>query len=98
MISLDGRIRSMKILSEPIDAIVKFTKGKGHPVPYKFRYADKEQLNHEIKIDKIVTITELKLAGIRSIIYLCQSKIDGIEMLYELKYLISDCKWELYKM
>jgi hypothetical protein len=91
-------MRRMKILSEPIDAIVKFTKGKEHPVPYKFRYADKEQRNHEVRIDKIITVTESKLGGIRSIIYLCQSKIDGVAMLYELKYLISDCRWELYKM
>ena len=88
----------MKILAEPIDEIVKFTKGKAHPNPYKFRFTDEEHRNHEIKIDKIITVTESKLAGIQSIIYLCQSEIDGVAMLYELKYLVTDCKWILYKI
>ena len=87
----------MKILAEPIDAVVRF-KGKEKPIPYKFRYADKEEVVHEVRVDKILMSEETKLAGIRAYIYLCQSNIDGISRLYELKYLISDCRWELYKM
>ncbi len=87
----------MKILAEPIDAIVKFI-GKDKPMPYKFRYADKEGLYHEIKIDKIIMVEEIKLAGIRAIVYCCQSSFSGEMRLYELKYLIADCRWELYKM
>ena len=87
----------MKILAEPIDAIVKF-KGKEKPTPYKFRYSDKDENYHEIKIDKILMVEETKLAGIKSIIYLCQSEIEGVAKLYELKYIISDYRWELYKM
>lgn len=87
----------MKIVAEPIDAIVKF-KGKEKPIPYKFRYVDKDQVYHEIKVDKILTIEEAMLAGIRSIKYLCQSEIGDIIRLYELKYIISDYRWELYKM
>ena len=49
----------MKILAEPIDAIVKF-KGREKPIPYKFRYADKEEIYHEIKIDKILMIEKQK--------------------------------------
>lgn len=87
----------MKIVAEPIDAVVKF-KGKEKPTPYKFRYTDKEEICHEVKVDKILTVEETKLAGIRSIKYLCQSEIDGIVKRYELKYIISDYRWELYKM
>lgn len=87
----------MKILAEPIDTVVKF-KGREKPMPYKFRYVDKEEVYHEIKVDKILMVEEIKLAGIRSLKYLCQSEINGMVKLYELKYLISDCRWELYKM
>lgn len=86
----------MKILSEPIDAMVKF-KGKEKPLPYKFRYMD-DEVYHEIKIDKIMTIEETKIAGIRSYIYRCQSQIKGVEKIYEIKYIIGECRWELYKM
>jgi len=87
----------MKILAEPIDAIVKF-KGKDRPLPYKFRYSDKQSMTHEIKIDKVILIEETKIAGIRAYVYRCQREIDGTCKIYELKYLISDCRWELYKM
>jgi len=87
----------MKILSEPIDAIVKF-KGREKPMPYKFRYIDRDRVPHEIMIDQILLVEETKIAGVRAFVYRCQSEIDGVCRLYELKYLISDCRWELYKM
>lgn len=87
----------MKILSEPIDALVMF-RGKDNPRPHKFRYFDRDSLAHEIKIDKILQIDAKKTAGIRALVYRCQSEIEGIVVLYELKYLIEECRWELYKM
>lgn len=87
----------MKILAEPIEAVVRF-KLKEKPIPYKFRYSDKDGIYHEVKIDKILMVEETKLAGIRAIVYLCQSEIEGTAKLYELKYLVSDYRWELYKM
>lgn len=87
----------MKILAEPIEAVVRF-KLKEKPIPYKFRYADVDETYHEIKVDKIIMVEETKMAGIRAFVYRCQSEIDGTMKLYELKYLVSDCRWELYKM
>lgn len=87
----------MKILAEPIDAIVKF-KGGEKPMPYKFRYCDGDGNSQEVKVDRIITCDESKIAGIRAFIYRCQSEVDGIEKLYELKYIVHDCRWELYKM
>jgi len=87
----------VKILAEPIDAVVRF-KGKEKPIPYKFRYTDREEMSHEVKVERILMVEETKLAGIRAFIYRCQSEINGTLKLYELKYLVSDCRWELYKM
>ena len=87
----------MKILAEPIDAIVMF-KGKDVPRPYKFRYMDQGDMTREIKIDKIIQTEETKIAGIKTLLYRCQSEIGGMTILYELKYLINECRWELYKM
>jgi hypothetical protein len=87
----------VKILAEPIDAIVKF-KGTEKPMPYKFRYNDGDGRTHEVKVDRVLVCDETKLAGVRALVYRCQSMLDGEERLYELKYLIHDCRWELYKM
>ncbi len=87
----------MKILAEPIDALVMF-RGKDNPKPYKFRYSDRAAVSHEVKIDKVLQVDETRTGGIKALIYRCQSQIDGQSVLYELKYLIADCRWELYKM
>jgi hypothetical protein len=87
----------VRILAEPIDAIVIF-KGKNKPRPFKFRYCDGDDVIHEIKIDKIIQEEETKIAGIKAFIYRCQSEIDGSIKVYELKYRVAECRWELYKM
>lgn len=89
----------MKILAEPIDAIVTFkSEGTKPPRPYKFRYKDRESNSHEIRIDKIFNVEEWRLAGVKSLIYKCSSVICGVEKLYEIRYIIDECRWELYKI
>lgn len=87
----------MKILAEPIEAAVWF-KSKKKPHPIKFRYSDREGLIRKVNVDKIISIDEVKIAGIRAFVYRCQSEMDGAMKAYELKYLVDDCRWELYKM
>ncbi|MGI6777685.1 MAG: hypothetical protein ACOX7R_06555 [Acetivibrionales bacterium] len=87
----------MRILMKPIEMIAWFTKD-GKPSPIKYRLADGEGRNTVIKVDKLITREEEKLAGNRMVIFRCQSFIDGIERVYELKYEISTCKWFLFKM
>ncbi|GAB1476139.1 hypothetical protein MASR2M70_09710 [Bacillota bacterium] len=87
----------MKIIAEPIDALVMF-RGRDNPRPYKFRYFDRDSLVHEVKIDKVLQVDEIRTAGIKALVYRCQSEINGLQILYELKYRIEDCRWELYKM
>jgi hypothetical protein len=87
----------VKILAEPIDAVVTF-KGQEKPIPKRFRYIDRSGRFQEIRVDRILVCTETKVAGIRAFVYRCQSTIRGEEKLYELKFLVQDCRWELYKM
>lgn len=87
----------MKIVAEPIDALVLF-KSKEKPMPYRFKFTDKEGVRMEVKIDKILYTEENKLAGVRAFIYNCQSRIGNEEKRYELKYIVADCRWEIYKI
>lgn len=87
----------MKILAMPIEAAAWF-KLKEKPQPVKFRYKDEEGMVHQIKVDQIQFVEEIKIAGIKAYVYRCQSQVGGMEKLYELKYLVNDCRWELYKM
>ena len=87
----------MKLLMRPIDAIVVF-RGSGKPLPYKFRYTESNGECREIRVDRIILVDEQRIAGSRSLVYDCQSDIDDCERRYQLKYLVNDCRWELYKI
>lgn len=86
----------MKVLMKPIQMIAWFTEaGKPNPVKFKFAYGDD---CITIKVGKVITVEEEKIAGNRMYLYKCQSFIDDTEKLYELKYEINTCKWFLFKL
>lgn len=89
----------MKILAEPIDAIVTFrAEGGKNPRPYKFRFKDRDERYYEIKIEKIFNVEKWRITGRNSLVYKCSSTVNGVEKLYEIRYIIEECRWELYKM
>jgi len=82
----------MKIVMKPIEMIAWFNKdGVLTPVRYKIE-------DNVIKVDQVTSKSEEKLAGSRMIIYRCQSEINGVLRLFELKYELQTCKWFLYKI
>ncbi|QRN86218.1 hypothetical protein JR334_03060 [Clostridia bacterium] len=87
----------MKIVSSPIETIVWF-KEKDHPRPVRFRIKEEDGSYTLINVDRILEVHPQKIAGIASLIYRCQSLIDETERRYELKYLIQECRWILYKI
>lgn len=87
----------MKVVAKPIDTIVVF-KGKNHPMPYKFRYTDDFGESREIYVGKVIHVDKLRLAGVDSLVYECQSSVDDCDTRYQLKYYIQSCSWQLYKI
>lgn len=87
----------MKIVAKPIDIIVTFRNGQ-KPTPYKFQYLEINGEKRVMIIDKVIDIEESKTAGIASIIYTCQTAIDNLIHIYQLKYIVNECKWQLYKL
>ena len=87
----------MKVLMKPIKMIAWFNE-EGVPTPVRYNMTLEDQSNITIKINRIIHKREEKLAGNRMLIYTCQSVINNIEKIYELKYELSTCKWFLYNM
>lgn len=83
---------NMIVLMKPIDMIAWFTKD-GIPKPIRYRLD-----NEVIRVQKVTSMSEEKLAGNRMIIYRCQSEINGILKLFELKFELQTCRWYLFKM
>ena len=88
----------MKIVSRAISAIAVFKYDYGTPMPYKFKMQDDSAEEIEVKIGSILQVSRSKIAGKDSLIYQCQSIIGDIEKRYELKYIIPECRWLLYKI
>lgn len=87
----------MKILMQPIEMIAWFTL-EGAPNPLRYKMISDDASNVVVKVDRVVTRSEEKLAGNRMIIFRCQSEINGFLKLFELKYELNTCKWYLYKI
>ena len=85
----------MKIVAKAIEVVAWFQK-EGLIRPVRFRVEGEDGFK-VIKIDQIIQMEEEKYAGNRMILFRCQSTIDGIERMYEIKYEIETCQWMLYK-
>ena len=87
----------MRIVAKPIDVIATFGSQK-KPVPYKFKFYQASGEKVEVLVNQIRCVEESRLAGIDSLVYTCQSLIGGEEKIYQLKYIICQYRWELYKI
>lgn len=88
----------MKVVAKPIEMIAMFSQD-GVPTPIRFRLHNGEEgIAEVIKVDRVITKDSEKLAGNRRIIFNCQSCINGIQRMYQLKYEIDTCKWILFKI
>lgn len=87
----------MKVINKPIDMICWFTK-EGEVQPLKFQITNKNGKDIMIEIGHIINKNISKIAGQVMLCFTCQSKINGIERLYEIRYVTSNNKWFLYKI
>ena len=75
----------MKILMRSVDMIC-CTNKDGVITPIKFRISDEDKEIKIIRIDRILSRKEEKLAGNRMLIFTVQSVINGNEHRFEMKY------------
>ena len=87
----------MKVIKRPIEMIAKFSQD-GTPTPVKFRIINEEESWTEIKVERVTTREQEKLAGNKMLIFNCQSCLNNQSVLYQIKYEIDTCRWILHKM
>lgn len=86
----------MKVVCKPIDMIAWFEgNGKVHPIKFRLKEGDE---NRVITIERIRCVKIEKLAGNQMYVFECESTIDGILKIYEIKYEMVSCKWILFKI
>ena len=76
----------MKTIAAPVEMVCWFDlNGKPHPV--RFRHN-----GSVVKVQQVVHTTEEKLAGNRMLCFRCQSEVNGVMRVFELKYELGTCK------
>lgn len=87
----------MKVIAKPIEVICWFDKsGKAHPL--KFKIETEDGTYKAIKIEKVIDTKSEKLCGQNTKVFTCQSNIDGLIKIYEIKFIIESSQWILFKM
>lgn len=87
----------MKVIAKKIDVIGNFSKD-GTVTPIKFKIEGDDESFRIIKVDKVLYRTSEKLAGNPMIRFTCQSLINNVNRVYELKLEVMTLKWMLFKM
>lgn len=87
----------MKVLAKPVDMVCWFEK-TGIPHPVRFKITNEDETEAVIRIDRVISLDKERLAGNEMLVFKCQSVINNIQKLYELKYELSTCKWILFKI
>lgn len=87
----------MKIIAKAIDMVAWFTD-EGTPRPVRFRIKNDDDSITVIKVDRVLFKEKEKIAGNPMMVFRCQSIINKINKVYELKYEINTCRWILYKI
>jgi len=82
----------MKTIAAPAEMVCWFDlNGKPHPV--RFRH-----MGSVVRVQQIIHTAEEKLAGNSMKVFRCQSEVDGVMKVFELKYELQTCKWLLWKI
>ncbi|MBW9156543.1 hypothetical protein [Clostridium tagluense] len=85
----------MKVVVKQIEVVAWFDKsGKIHPV--RFRIENDDNTFETIVIGRVLKIDLEKLTGNYIQVFTCQSSIDGIEKIYEIKFELKSSRWSIH--
>jgi len=86
----------MKVVSKEIEMIAYFKKdGQVNPIRFKI---DEENKCKVIKIEKVVDTKLERLCGNNAKVFTCQSYINGVMKIYEIKFIQETSRWILFKI
>ena len=86
----------MKLLMKAVEMIARFSLDcTPQPVKYKVIFRQEPIV---VRVDQILFKTTEDLISNRAIIFRCQSEINGVLKMYEIKYELGTCRWLLWKM
>jgi len=86
----------VKAVRTTVDMVAVFRMGEP-PEPVKFRFID-DGKSYTVRVDKVLDLKKVNYGNTKTYTYKCKSLIGRRERIYELRYIGSDIRWELYKI
>jgi len=87
----------MKLVAKPIDVLAVFII-RDKPRPYRMRFKGETGEDIVIRIEKVISIEERSVPGVKTFIYECQSTKGADPYRYQLLYKPDSSTWLLYKI
>lgn len=87
----------MKVINKVVECVASFDS-KGKIRPERIRLTDDEGEYQVIIIDKIMKNEHVKYEGQLYVMFVCTGIINGVEKIFELRYIKMDVKWILWKI
>ena len=76
----------------PVDVISVCTaEGEIRPLRLRFETQDREKIR--VDIEEVVKTKEITYTGVEAHIFLCRGRMEGRELLFELKYAFRSHSW-----
>lgn len=87
----------MKTINKKIEMIC-YTNPDGAITPIRFRIESKNYSKQTYVLQRILSIQEQKLAGIKAKKYECEIIVNDKIKICELKFELDTCRWSLFKI
>lgn len=87
----------MKIIAMPIEVIAWFGSN-GDLRPLRFKYIDKKEEKSIVVVSSIIDVETTCRAGQEAIVFTCESVVNDLQRVYQLRYTLSNHTWVLYKI
>ena len=80
----------------PVD-VISMCSANGDIQPLRLRMEDEKHQLLRIDIEEIVSSKKIQYVGIEAHVFLCRSKVNGKQWLFELRYTIRSHCWTLQR-
>lgn len=80
----------------PVD-VISVCNADGEIRPLRLRLENQEEKKIRIDIEEVLKVNEIRYTGVEAHIFLCRGRVEGREMLFELKYTFRSHSWCLLR-
>ena len=87
----------MDAMNRPVE-MISVCSATGEVTPVRFRFEVEDRSLHTVQITEVVSVKPVTYVGIEAMVFLCRTRLNGLEHLMELKYTVPTHRWVLFRV